>query len=62
MIVCVSYTYYGPLQGYPSLDEDHFVATEKRGLIRPYLKKIGLDINDLSNYCPVTNDPLVQDH
>ena len=36
-------------------DEGHFVATEKRGLIRPYLKKIGLDINDLSNYCPVTN-------
>ena len=36
-----------------SFDEDHFVATEKCGLIRPYLKKIGLDINDLSNYCPV---------
>ena len=32
-----------------SFDEGHFVATEKRGLIRPYLKKIGLDINDLSN-------------
>ena len=38
-----------------SFDEGHFVATEKRDLIRPYLKKIGLDINDLSNYCPVTN-------
>ena len=32
-----------------------FVATEKRGLIRPFPKKIGLDINDLSNYHPVTN-------
>ena len=31
------------------------MASEKRGLIRPYLKKIGLDINDLSNYRPVTN-------
>ena len=29
------------------------MATEKGGLIRPYLKKIGLDINDLSNYHPV---------
>ena len=38
-----------------SFDEGHFVATEKHGLIRPYLKKIGLDINDFSNYCPVTN-------
>ena len=38
-----------------SFDEGHFVATEKRGLIRPYRKKIGLDINDLSNYRPVTN-------
>ena len=28
---------------------------EKSGLIRPYLKKIGLDVNDLSNYRPVTN-------
>ena len=34
-------------------DEGHFVASEKCGLIRPYLKKIGLDANDLSNYCPV---------
>ena len=38
-----------------SFDEGHFVANEKRGLSRPYLKKIGLDINDLSNYRPVTN-------
>ena len=38
-----------------SFDEGHFVATEKRGLIRPYLKKIGLDVNDLSNYRPVMN-------
>ena len=38
-----------------SFDEGHFVATEKRGLIQPYHKKIGLDINDLSNYRPVTN-------
>ena len=38
-----------------SFDEGHFVASEKRGLIRPYLKKIGLDANDLSIYRPVTN-------
>ena len=38
-----------------SFDEGHFVATEKRGLIWPYFKKIGLDINDLSNNRPVTN-------
>ena len=31
------------------------MASEKRGLIRPYLKKIRLDVNDLSNYRPVTN-------
>ena len=36
-------------------DEGHFVASEKRCLIWPYIKKIGLDINDLSNYCPVMN-------
>ena len=36
-------------------DEGNFVATEKRGLIQPYLKKIGLYVNDLSNYRPVTN-------
>ena len=38
-----------------SFDEGHFVASEKCGLIRPYLKKIGSDLNDLSNYSPVTN-------
>ena len=38
-----------------SSDEGHFVAFEKRGLVRPYLKKIRLDIHDLSNYHPVTN-------
>ena len=38
-----------------SFDEGHCMASEKRGLIRPYLKKIGLDVNDLSNYCPVMN-------
>ena len=38
-----------------SFDEGHFVVTEKCGLIWPYLKKTGLDMNDLSNYCPVTN-------
>ena len=38
-----------------SFDEGHFVASEKRGLIRPYLKNIALDVNDLSNYHPVTN-------
>ena len=38
-----------------SFDEGHFVASEKRGLIWPYLKKISLDVNDLSNYRPVTN-------
>ena len=31
------------------------MASEKRGLIRLYLKNIGLDVNDLSNYRPVTN-------
>ena len=36
-------------------DEGHFVATEKSGLNRPYLKKIGIDMNNLSNYRPVTN-------
>ena len=38
-----------------SFDDGHFVANEKRGLIQPYLKKMGLDMNDLSNYRPVTN-------
>ena len=31
------------------------MATEKRGLIQPYLKKVGLDVNNLFNYRPVTN-------
>ena len=38
-----------------SFDEGHFVASKKCGLIQPYLKKIELDVNDLSNYHPVTN-------
>ena len=38
-----------------SFDEGHFVTSEKRSLIWPYLKKIGLDSNDFSNYRPVTN-------
>ena len=38
-----------------SFDEGHFVATEKCGSIRPYVKKNGLDVNNLSNYHPVTN-------
>ena len=33
-----------------SFAEGHFVAAEKRGLIRPYLKKIELDVN----ICPTT--------
>ena len=38
-----------------SFDEGNFMTSEKRGLIQSYLKKIGLDVNDLSNYRPVTN-------
>ena len=38
-----------------SFAEGHFVASEKRGLIQPYLKKIRLDVKDLSNYRLVTN-------
>ena len=38
-----------------NFDEGHFVASEKCGLIWLYLKKIGLDVNNLSNYHPVTN-------
>ena len=37
-----------------SFDESHFVASDKLGLSWPYLKKIGLDVNDLSNYRPIT--------
>ena len=35
-------------------DEGHFVASQKC-LIRPFLKKVGLDVNDLSNYRLVIN-------
>ena len=38
-----------------SFVEGHFPVSEKRGLVRPYLKKIGLNPDDLSNYRPVTN-------
>ena len=38
-----------------SFVEGHFATSEKRGLIRPYLNKIGLNADDLSNYRPVTN-------
>ena len=31
------------------------MASKKHGLVQLYLKKIGLDANDLSNYHPVTN-------
>ena len=39
----------------PSLIHILMRVTEKRGFIWPYLKKIELDVNDLSNYRPVTN-------
>ena len=35
--------------------EAHFVASEKRALIRPGLKKAGLDKEVLSNYRPISN-------
>ena len=35
--------------------EGHFVTSESKGLIRPYLKKPGLDTEDLKNYRPVSN-------
>ena len=35
--------------------EAHFVVSEKRALIRPGLKKVGLDKEVLSNYRPVSN-------
>ena len=38
-----------------SFVEGNFVVSEKRGLLRPYLKKIGLDVDNLGNYRPVTN-------
>ena len=45
-----------------SFDEGYFVATEKRGLIRPYLKKIGLDKRFVQLPSCDESDPLVQDH
>ena len=44
-----------------SFDEGHFVASEKRGLIQPYLKKIGLDWIVQLPSCN-ESDPPVQDH
>ena len=38
-----------------SFVEGNFVVSEKHGLVRPYLKKIGLDVDNLANYRPVTN-------
>ena len=38
-----------------SFTEGSFSVSEKRGLVRPHLKKVGLDVEDLANYCPVTN-------
>ena len=38
-----------------SFIEGSFSVSEKRGLVRPYLKKVGLDAEDLANYRPVTN-------
>ena len=38
-----------------SFTEGSFSVSEKRGLVRPHLKKVGLDVEDLANYRPVTN-------
>ena len=38
-----------------SFTEGSFSVSEKRGLVRPHLKKVGLDAEDLTNYRPVTN-------
>ena len=38
-----------------SFGNGSFVTSEKQALVRPYLKKVGLDCNDLANYCPVSN-------
>ena len=35
--------------------EAHFVVSEKRALIRPGLKKVGLDRELLTNYRPISN-------
>ena len=45
-----------------SFNEGHFVATEKCGLIWPYLKKIGLDKRFVQLLSCDKSDPLVQDH
>ena len=39
----------------PFFREGSFVTSEKRALIRPYLKKADLNNEELSNYCPVSN-------
>ena len=33
-----------------SFTEGSFSVSEKRGLVRPHLKKVGLDVKDLANY------------
>ena len=38
-----------------SFTEGSFSVSGKRGLVHPHLKKVGLDVEDLANYCPVTN-------
>ena len=38
-----------------SFNEEVFVASEKRALVRPLIKKDGLDIENLANYRPVSN-------
>ena len=38
-----------------SFTEGSFSVSEKRGLVRSHLKKVGLDIEDLANCRPVTN-------
>ena len=38
-----------------SFTEGSFSVSEKRGLVRPYLKEVGLDVEDLANYLPVTD-------
>ena len=38
-----------------SFTEGSFSVSEKIGLVRPHLKKVGLDVEDLANYRPVAN-------
>jgi Reverse transcriptase (RNA-dependent DNA polymerase) len=38
-----------------SLLEGHLPSSEKRAIVRPHLKKPGLDLNDISNFRPVSN-------